>query len=62
MAALHALAEHCSYGTPELLKEMLRDRLVCGVNHRGIQRKLLSETDLTFDRAFAIAQTIESAD
>ena len=37
VAALRELTEHCSYGTT--LQEMLRDRLVCGVNHEGIQRK-----------------------
>ncbi len=30
LAALRALAEHCSYGTTELLKEMLRDRWFAG--------------------------------
>ena len=33
VAALRELAEHCKYGTT--LPEMLRDRLVCGVNHEG---------------------------
>ena len=34
VAALCAIAEHCAFGEP--LKMMLRDRLVCGVNHEGI--------------------------
>ena len=41
---------------------MLRDRLVCGVNHQIIQKKLLGEKDLTFDKAFALAQSIELAE
>ena len=34
IAALRELAEHCNYGAT--LSEMLRDRLVCGVNHEAI--------------------------
>ena len=40
----------------------LRDRLVCGVNHPGIQRKLLAEVDLTFKSALKLAQTMESSE
>lgn len=60
VAALRELAEHCSYG--DTLSEMLRDRLVCGVQHEGIQRKLLSEKDLTYDKAYTLAQAIEAAE
>ena len=55
MAALRGLAEH--YG----LKIMLRDRLVCGINHEGIQRRLLSEKNLTYDNALEIALAMEAA-
>ena len=41
---------------------MLRDQLVCGVNHKGIQHKLLAEIDLTFDKVYAIAQRMKSSD
>ena len=41
---------------------MLRDRLVCGINHDCIQRRLLSEVTLTFDTALQLAQAIKSAD
>lgn len=57
VAALRALALHCNYG--DKLSEMLRDRLVCGVNHNGIRRKLLAELNLTYDKAFAMAQAME---
>uniref|UniRef100_A0AAQ4NRX0 Gypsy retrotransposon integrase-like protein 1 n=1 Tax=Gasterosteus aculeatus aculeatus TaxID=481459 RepID=A0AAQ4NRX0_GASAC len=40
---------------------MLRDRLVCGINDDRIQRRLLSETDLTFEKAFKIAVAAEAA-
>ncbi len=41
---------------------MLRDRLVCGVNHEGIQKKLLAEKNLTYETAFTLAQAIEAAE
>ena len=62
VAALRELALDCKYGSTELLEEMLRDRLVCGVNHPGIQHKLLAEVDLTFKSALKLAQTMESSE
>ena len=59
VAALRSLAEHCSYG--DKLNEMLRDRLVCGVNHDTIQSRLLAEKDLTYDKAIELAQAVETA-
>lgn len=44
--ALRQLSVHCEYGAS--LDDMIRDRLVCRVNHEGIQRKLLAEKDLTY--------------
>ena len=44
------------------LNEMIRDRLVCGVNDGRIQRRLLAEPDLTFKKAMDIAQAMEAAD
>ena len=41
---------------------MLRDRLVCGVNDSRIQRRLLSEADLDFDKALKAALAMEMAD
>ena len=60
VASLRQLAEHCGYG--ESLHEMLRDRLVCGVNHDGIQRKLLAEKNLTYDKAYELAVAVEAAE
>ena len=62
IAALRELAMNCNFGSKERLEEMLRDRLVCGVNHHGIQRKLLSEGDISYTDALALAQSIESAE
>lgn len=59
VAALRALAEHCEFG--EYLKMMLRDRLVCGVNHEGIQCRLLTEKNLSYDKALEIALSTEAA-
>ena len=60
VAALRELALQYDYG--DQLQQMLRDRLVCGVNHRGIQRKLLAEADLTYDRAYSLALAAEAAE
>ena len=35
IAALRAMGEHCDFG--QTLNDMIRDRLVCGVNDRNIQ-------------------------
>ena len=60
IAALRHLSEHCNYG--DSLADMLRDRLVCGVNHEGIQRKLLSENNLTYDKAYELSVAVETAE
>ncbi len=60
VAELRRLAEFCNFQAT--LNKMIRDRLVCGVNHESIQKKLLAERDLTFDRALMIAQGFEEAD
>lgn len=55
VAALRQLSEYCEYG--DTLYQMLRDRLVCGVNHEKLQQRLLSEPDLTFARRLLLART-----
>lgn len=59
VAELKALARHCKFGPS--LNEMIRDRLVCGVNDNHIQRTLLQEPELTYEKALEIAQGIEAA-
>jgi hypothetical protein len=57
VAELKRLGEHCAYG--DSLNEMVRDRLVCGINDLRIQNRLLQEPqDLTFQKALEIAQSI----
>ena len=60
VARLRAIAEFCNFGA--VLEDMLRDRLVCGVNSEAIQRKLLSESTLTFQKALEVAIGLEAAD
>ena len=43
------------------LENMLRDRLVVGIDNKAIQRQLLSETTLTFMKALELAQGLEAA-
>lgn len=59
VAELRRLAQDCNYG--DTLQLMLRDRIVCGINNDRIQRQLLAETDLTFNKALAIAVAAETA-
>ncbi len=59
VSELRLLAQFCNFG--DSLQDMLRDRLVCGVNDDHIQRRLLLERTLTFDRALELAQGLEVA-
>ena len=60
VAELRKIAEHCDYGP--VLSDMLRDRLVCGTNVKSIQRRLLVEPALTFEKALGMALAAEAAD
>ena len=57
---LRRMLPYCDY--TDTLPLMLRDRLVCGVNQSGIQKRLLAEKDLTFDEALDIAKALEAAE
>ena len=48
------LSEH--YDFQNTLEEMLRDRLVCGINNEQIQRMLLAESSLDFKKAMKLFQ------
>ena len=60
IAELRHFAEHYEFGTT--LNAMLWDRLVCGVEESRIQRRLLAEPDVMFDKAFKLASAVEAAD
>ena len=59
VAELRSLSEYCNFGAT--LDDMLRDRLVCGVNDRAIQKQLLSQPDLTYKKAVELALAAETA-
>ena len=44
VSELRSLAEFCNFGAN--LEEMLKDRIVCGINNARIQQRLLSEKDV----------------
>ena len=53
VAELRSLTEFCNFG--ERLEVMIRDRLVCGINDSPIQKCLLSEPGLTYEKAVELA-------
>ena len=59
VAELRSLARDCDFR--RALDDNLRDKLVCAVADQALQRKLLTERDLTFKRAFDVAQSHEAA-
>ncbi|XP_014675604.1 PREDICTED: uncharacterized protein LOC106815629 [Priapulus caudatus] len=56
---LKRLSTHCEFGTT--LLERLRDQFVVGLKAEAIQRRLLAERELTFDRAVQVAHSMETA-
>ncbi|XP_068712879.1 uncharacterized protein [Montipora foliosa] len=60
LAELRQLTEYCEFRAT--LDEMLRDRLVCGVQDVRIQRPLLAEPKLTLKRALDLALAIEATE
>ena len=57
---LKKASERCEFKA--FLDEASRDRFVCGLKSRNIQKKLLAEQDLTWNKALEIAQEMESAE
>ena len=60
VAELRHLAQHCEFRTS--LEDMLRDRLVCGIKDSRVQRRLITEAKLTFNKALEMVQAAEAAD
>ena len=58
-AEIQRLAERCNFGT--FLDEALRDKLVCGINGEHIQKRLLTESELSFKKALNMATSMETA-
>ena len=59
MAESRNISEHCDF--QNTFEEILRDRLVCGINDEQIQRRLLAESTLDFKKAMKIATSVETA-
>ena len=60
VSALRALSEFCEYG--ETLNEMLRDRLVCGIDDEHTQRRLLAEKELSFARKIMASKVVDTTE
>ncbi|GFT40738.1 uncharacterized protein K02A2.6 [Trichonephila clavipes] len=58
-AELQKLSIHCNFGNN--LSMMLRDKLVMGLKNENIQKNLLAEDKLTYEKAKSIAFAMESA-
>ena len=58
VAELRNLSRHCQFTDND---EMMRDRLVCGINDVAMQRKLLAESELDLKRAVRISVGMELA-
>jgi hypothetical protein len=59
VAEFRSLSEHCD--SKSTSDEMLRDRLVRGINDEQIQRRLLAERSLDFKKGMKIATSMETA-
>ena len=59
LAAIRALAHTCVFG--DTLDDMLRDRLVMGLHNKETQHALLSEAELTLQRAVEVSMAREAA-
>ena len=59
IARLKQLSRDCQFGS--FLEEMIRDRLVCGINSDLIQSRLLSEPELSLQKATEMAVALETA-
>ena len=60
VAELRRIAEHCEF--KDVLNEMVRDFLVCGIKNTRAQRWLLVEPKRTFAKTLEIAQAAELAE
>ena len=59
MSELRKLAENCNFNN--YLTDMLRDRLVCGIADERVQRLLLTEKELTLEKAYQVCIAEETA-
>ena len=57
-SALRALASTCDFG--ELKDQLIRDRIVCGMQNNAVRRKLLQEPKLTLGRCLDVCRAAEA--
>nr|XP_054922684.1 uncharacterized protein LOC129382568 [Dermacentor andersoni] len=57
---IRRIAHNCNFSS--MLQGMLRDRIVCGVRSKNLQKELLAKKDLTLVEAEALALAAESAE
>lgn len=60
MSELWSLAQTCNFR--ESLESILRDCLLCGMNEVSTQRRLLSKSTLTFQKALEAVQGLEATE
>ena len=58
---LNRLREHISHCKYAALEEMLRDRIVIGINNNNTRERLLRKKDLDLDKAIHLCRTSETA-
>ncbi len=54
---LKTIAKDCAFGN--IQDELIRDRIVCGINNKQVQERLLQEADLTLRKALEVARSYE---
>lgn len=60
-ARLKKMSKNCGFDETSL-KENLRDQLVCGLRSDYVRQRLFTEVKITFDTAFSIASSMETAE
>ncbi|KAL5499382.1 hypothetical protein EMCRGX_G010781 [Ephydatia muelleri] len=58
VTTLYSLAQYCNFG--DLHDEMIRDRLVVGLRDANLSEKLQLDSELTLEKAIAMARQSES--
>eukprot|EP00731_Ephydatia_muelleri_P017556 Em0010g654a len=58
VTSLYSLAQYCNFG--DLHDEMIRDRLVVGIRDANLSEKLQLDSELTLEKAIAMARQSES--
>ncbi|XP_073965617.1 uncharacterized protein [Choristoneura fumiferana] len=60
-AALKKLSMTCSFSTGNELQDNLRDQFVCGLAKDDVRQRLFADDNITFENAFKLAVTMETA-